>query len=210
MDKEEVIEIFTQYLDDFKVSYRWIPTPADVNYSELFFVTKGMENSSGKFIETAIDFCDNCISARSYYNIMGEKLVSLNLNRSPALFFRLLNFINEEINQLIIKSYTNGFEEEPQEVIFSPVITLDENHNIKYSLIVHHTLFEHFPAETIQMLVRLIPLYLDALSPAIFGVVTGEMTLKEAMKKVEQVNKRGICVYDAPLTNNEEDEEDDE
>lgn len=50
MDKEEVIEIFTQYLDDFKVSYRWIPTPADVNYSELFLLPKewktARENSS--------------------------------------------------------------------------------------------------------------------------------------------------------------------
>ena len=34
--------------------------------------------------------------------------------------------------------------------------------------------------------------------------------VKEAMKKVEQVNKQGICVYDAPPTNNENDEEDDE
>ena len=36
------------------------------------------------------------------------------------------------------------------------------------------------------------------------------MSLKEAMKKVEQVNKRGICVYDAPLTDKETVEEDEE
>ncbi len=205
MDKEEIIEIFTQYLDDFKVSYRWIPTPTE----ELFFTTEGMKNSPGQFVETAIEFCDTYIVSLSYYSIMAEKILSLNPERFPALL-RLINYINEEIDRLIAKSYTNGFEEEPQEAIFSPVMTVDDNLDIKYTLIVMNHTLEHFPAETIQMIVRLIPLYLDALAPAIFGVATGEMTLKEAMKKVEQVNKRGICVYDAPPTNNEDDEEDDE
>lgn len=201
MYKEEAIELFTEYLNDFKVSYRWIPTPTE----ELFFTTEGMEKSPGQFIETAIEFCDNYIVALSYYSIMGEKIVSLNPERFPALL-RLINYINEEIDRLIAKSYTNGFEEEPQEAIFSPVMTVDDNLDIKYSLIVMNHTLEHFPIETIQTIVRLIPLYLDALAPAIFGVITGKMSLKEAMKKVEQVNKRGICVYDAPPTNKEDDE----
>lgn len=206
MYKEEAIELFTQYLDDFKVSYRWIPTPTE----ELFFTTEGMKNSPGQFVETAIEFCDNnYVVALSYYSIMGEKIVSLNPERFPALLL-LINYINEEIDRLIAKSYTNGFEEEPQEAIFSPVMTVDDNFNIKYSLLVMNHTLEHFPVETIQMIVRLIPLYLDAMAPAIFGVITGKMSLKEAMKKVEQVNKQGICVYDAPPTNNENDEEDDE
>lgn len=209
MYKEEAIELFTEYLDDFKVSYRWIPTPEDVNYEELSFVTNGMKNCPDEFNETTIDFGGCSISSRSYYNIMGEIIVSLNPERFPALL-RLINFINQEIDHLITKSYTNGFEEEPQEAIFSPVMTVDDNFNIKYSLLVMNHTLEHFPVETIQMIVRLIPLYLDAMAPAIFGVITGKMSLKEAMKKVEQVNKQGICVYDAPPTNKENDEEDNE
>ena len=89
-------------------------------------------------------------------------------------------------------------------------MAVDDNFNIKYSLIVMNHTLEHFPTETIQMIVRLIPLYLDALAPAIFSVITGKMSLKEAMKKVEQVNKQGICVYDGPPTDKENDEEDDE
>lgn len=208
MDKEEVIEIFTQYLDDFKVSYRWIPTPADVNYEELSFVTYGMKNSPGEFDETTIDFGTSSLSARSYYNVMGEIIVSLNHERFFELL-ELINFINQEIHYLIVKSYT-GIEEEPQEAIFSPVMAVDDNFNIKYSLLVMYHTLEYFPIETIQMIVKLIPLYLDALAPAVFGIIAGKISLKQAMKKVEQVNKQGVCVYDAPPTNNENDEEDDE
>lgn len=209
MYKEEAIELFTEYFEDFNVRYRWIPTPADVNYEELSFVTNGMKNSPCEFDETTIDFGTSSISARSYYNIMGEIIVSLNPERFSDLL-RLINFINQEIDHLTAKSYINGFEEEPQEAIFSPVMAVDDNFNIKYSLLVMNHTLEHFPTETIQMIVRLIPLYLDALAPAIFSVITGKMSLKEAMKKVEQVNKRGICVYDAPPTDKENDEEDDE
>lgn len=168
-----------------------------------------MKNSPGEFDETTIDFGTSSISARSYYNIMGEIIVSLNPERFSDLL-RLINFINQEIDHLTAKSYINGFEEEPQEAIFSPVMAVDDNFNIKYSLLVMNHTLEHFPTETIQMIVRLIPLYLDALAPAIFSVITGKMSLKEAMKKVEQVNKRGICIYDAPPTDKENDEEDDE
>lgn len=205
MYKEEAIELFIEYFEDFNVRYRWISTPADVNYEELSFVTNGMKNSPGEFDETTIDFGRSSISARSYYNVMGEIIVSLNPDRFSDLL-RLINFINQEIDHLTVKSYINGFEEEPQEAIFSPVIAVDDNFNIKYSLLVMNHTLEHFPTETIQMIVRLIPLYLDALAPAIFNVITGKMSLKEAMKKVEQVNKRGICVYDAPPTDKENDE----
>ena len=81
MYKEEAIELFTEYFEDFNVRYRWIPTPADVNYEELSFVTNGMKNSPCEFDETTIDFGTSSISARSYYNIMGEIIVSLNPER---------------------------------------------------------------------------------------------------------------------------------
>lgn len=38
MYKEEAIELFTEYFEDFNVRYRWISTPADVNYEELFLL----------------------------------------------------------------------------------------------------------------------------------------------------------------------------
>ena len=110
MYKEEAIELFTEYFEDFNVRYRWISTPADVNYEELSFVTNGMKNSPGEFDETTIDFGRSSISARSYYNIMGEIIVSLNPDRFSDLL-RLINFINQEIDHLTVKSYINGFEE---------------------------------------------------------------------------------------------------
>lgn len=139
MDKEEVIKLATAYLDDFKIPYHWITTPADANYSELFFITTGMTNSPGQFIESTVEFCDYCISARSYYNDSGRKMFITNPERFPALF-RLLNFINENI-RFIVKSYSNGYEEEPQEAVYSPVLTVDMDYNIKYSLIVDNKLF---------------------------------------------------------------------
>lgn len=85
MYKEEAIELFTEYFEDFNVRYRWISTPADANYEELSFVTNGMKNSPGGFDDTTIDFGTSSISARSYYNIMAEIIVSLNPERFSDL-----------------------------------------------------------------------------------------------------------------------------
>lgn len=203
MDKEEVIKLATEYLDDFKIPYHWITTTADTSNSELFFLTMGMANSPGHYIETTIDFNENYISARSYYNENGRRLVATHPERFPPLF-RLLNYINEQINSLTLRTYSSSDEEEPQEAIFTPVITLDEEYNIKYSLIVEYKRFEDYSVETLQMIFRLIPCYLDAFALPIFGIITGKMSLKEAMEKAVKIGKRGVFLYDAPPDKEEE------
>lgn len=191
MYKEEAIELFTEYLDDFNVRYRWISTSEDEDCSELFFVTDGMSNSPGEFVETTIDFCDSCISARAYYNVMGQKLVAENLERFPALF-RLLNFINEEKKHISIQQQSPNFDnDEGKSAIFCPQLrmTEDGNHDIKYQIIVDYPYLELFPNETAQMLVVFLQLYLNSVALSVFGVLTGEMNLKEAKNIVTNSNK---------------------
>lgn len=93
MNKEEAVELILNYLDTLKIMHSE-PEEDDENNTEILFVTEG-KDSPGGFIESAITFSNNCILARAYYNTVGQKLVTTNLERFPSLF-RLLNVINEE------------------------------------------------------------------------------------------------------------------
>ena len=100
MNKEEAVELILDYLDTLKIMHSE-PEEDDENNTEILFVTEGKDRPGG-FIESAITFSDNCILARAYYNTIGQKLVTTNLERFPSLF-RLLNVINEEKNHICIK-----------------------------------------------------------------------------------------------------------
>ncbi len=93
MNKEEAVDLIFDYLDTLKIMHSE-PEEDDENNTEILFVTEG-KDSPGGFIESAITFSNNCILARAYYNTIGQKLVTTNLERFPSLF-RLLNVINEE------------------------------------------------------------------------------------------------------------------
>lgn len=152
MNKEEAVELILDYLDTLKIMHSE-PEEDDENNTEILFVTEG-KDSPGGFIESAITFSDNCILARAYYNTIGQKLVTTNLERFPSLF-RLLNVINEEKNHICIQHPPYFDDDEEKSAIFCPQLrmTEDGNYDIKYQLIVDYHYFELFPNETSQMLV---------------------------------------------------------
>lgn len=152
MNKEEAVELILDYLDTLKIMHSE-PEEDDENNTEILFVTEG-KDSPGGFIESAITFSDNCILARAYYNTIGQKLVTTNLERFPSLF-RLLNVINEEKKHICIQHPPYFDDDEEKSAIFCPQLrmTEDGNYDIKYQLIVDYHYFELFPNETSQMLV---------------------------------------------------------
>ena len=180
MNKEEALELILDYLDTLKIMHSE-PEEDDENNIEILFVTEG-KDSPGGFIESAITFSDNCILARAYYNSVGQKLVAANLERFPSLF-RLMNVINEEKNHLSIQQHSTYFDDdEERSAIFCPQLrmTEDGNYDIKYQLIVDYSYFELFPNETAHMLVVFLQNCLNAYAPAVFGVLTSKMNLKQA------------------------------
>lgn len=190
MNKEEALELISDYLDTLKIMHSE-PEEDDENNTEILFITEG-KDSPGGFIESAITFSDNCILARAYYNTVGQKLVTTNLERFPSLF-RLLNVINEVKNHLSIQQHSTHFDDdEERSAIFCPQLrmTEDGNHDIKYQLIVDYHYLDLFPNETSQMLVVFLQLYLNSFAPAVFGVLTGEMNLYEAKNTVTNADKK--------------------
>lgn len=189
MNKEEAIELILDYLDTLKIMHSE-PEEDDENNTEILFVTEG-KDSPGGFIESAITFSDNCILARAYYNTVGQKLVTTNLERFPSLF-RLLNVINEEKNHISIQHSPYFDDDEEKSAIFCPQLrmTEDGNYDIKYQLIVDYHYFELFPNETSQMLVVFLQLYLNSFAPSVFGVLKGEMNLKDAKNIITNANKK--------------------
>lgn len=157
MNKEEAVDLIFDYLDTLKIMHSE-PEEDDENNTEILFVTEG-KDSPGGFIESAITFSNNCILARAYYNTVGQKLVTTNLERFPSLF-RLLNVINEEKNHLSIQQHSTHFDDdEERSAIFCPQLrmTEDGNYDIKYQLIVDYSYLGLFPNETAHMLACRIP-----------------------------------------------------
>lgn len=190
MNKEEAVDLILDYLDALKIKHSE-PEEDDENNIEILFVTEG-KDSPGGFIESAITFSENCLLARAYFNTLGQKLVTTNLERFPALF-RLLNFINEEKNHISIQQQSPSFDDdEERSAIFCPQLrmTEDGNHDIKYQVIVDYPYLELFPNETSQMVVVFLQLYLNSVAPAVFGVLTGEMNLYEAKNTVTNADKK--------------------
>ena len=190
MNKEEAVDLILDYLDTLKIKHSE-PEEDDENNIEILFVTEG-KDSPGGFIESAITFSENCLLARAYFNTLGQKLVTTNLERFPALF-RLLNFINEEKNHISIQQQSPSFDDdEERSAIFCPLLrmTEDGNHDIKYQVIVDYPYLELFPNETSQMVVVFLQLYLNSVAPAVFGVLTGEMNLYEAKNTVTNADKK--------------------
>lgn len=190
MNKEEAVDLILDYLDTLKIKHSE-PEEDDENNIEILFVTEG-KDSPGGFIESAITFSENCLLARAYFNTLGQKLVTTNLERFPALF-RLLNFINEEKNHISIQQQSPSFDDdEERSAIFCPQLrmTEDGNHDIKYQVIVDYPYLELFPNETSQMVVIFLQLYLNSGAPAVFGVLTGEMNLYEAKNTVTNADKK--------------------
>ena len=190
MNKEEAVDLILDYLDTLKIKHSE-PEEDDENNIEILFVTEG-KDSPGGFIESAITFSENCLLARAYFNTLGQKLVTTNLERFPALF-RLLNFINEEKNHISIQQQSPSFDDdEERSAIFCPQLrmTEDGNHDIKYQVIVDYPYLELFPNETSQMVVVFLQLYLNSGTPAVFGVLTGEMNLYEAKNTVTNADKK--------------------
>lgn len=190
MNKEEAVDLILDYLDTLKIKHSE-PEEDDENNIEILFVTEG-KDSPGGFIESAITFSENCLLARAYFNTLGQKLVTTNLERFPALF-RLLNFINEEKNHISIQQPSPSFDDdEERSAIFCPQLrmTEDGNHDIKYQVIVDYPYLELFPNETSQMVVVFLQLYLNSGAPAVFGVLTGEMNLYEAKNTVTNADKK--------------------
>ena len=190
MNKEEAVDLILDYLDTLKIKHSE-PEEDDENNIEILFVTEG-KDSPGGFIESAITFSENCLLARAYFNTLGQKLVTTNLERFPALF-RLLNIINEEKNHISIQQQSPSFDDdEERSAIFCPQLrmTEDGNHDIKYQVIVDYPYLELFPNETSQMVVVFLQLYLNSGAPAVFGVLTGEMNLYEAKNTVTNADKK--------------------
>lgn len=190
MNKEEAVDLILDYLNTLKIKHSE-PEEDDENNIEILFVTEG-KDSPGGFIESAITFSENCLLARAYFNTLGQKLVTTNLERFPALF-RLLNFINEEKNHISIQQQSPSFDDdEERSAIFCPQLrmTEDGNHDIKYQVIVDYPYLELFPNETSQMVVVFLQLYLNSGAPAVFGVLTGEMNLYEAKNTVTNADKK--------------------
>lgn len=190
MNKEEAVDLILDYLDTLKIKHSE-PEEDDENNIEILFVTEG-KDSPGGFIESAITFSENCLLARAYFNTLGQKLVTTNLERFPALF-RLLNFINEEKNHISIQQQSPSFDDdEERSAIFCPQLRMTENgnHDIKYQVIVDYPYLELFPNETSQMVVVFLQLYLNSVAPAVFGVLTGEMNLYEAKNTVTNADKK--------------------
>lgn len=145
---------------------------------------KGYEKSPDKVIESCIYFYEDVMECRVYYTATGAKWCENSKNLSE--FMRLLNYINARVwpcgsdgigGTLYIASH-----------LYAPrlYMTEDSCYDITMTTIIPYDFYEVAPLETEDFLTACCPELMDALSPTIFMLLLGTLSLDDAIQAINK------------------------
>ena len=149
------------------------------NAKQLTIVYTGYLNCPNCIIESSIYFDVNCMECRVYYTELGSFICKNSFNKVDL--YRLLNYINATIWPCTYDG-CNGSLYQPTH-LYTPRIhvTEDECYDITATTIIHYDFFELAPLETADYMTASIPDLMNKLSPAIFGILKGKMSIEQAI-----------------------------
>lgn len=148
----------------------------------ITMVYSGYERSPDKLIESCIRFFPERMECLVYYSKSGAKWCRGSSN-IPDLF-RLLNYINAAVWPRSLDGIGGTLYKES--LLYTPRIYMTEDgmQDITAAVIVPYDFYEIAPLETEDFLTMCLPELMDALSPAVFLLLLGEITLKEAVENI--------------------------
>lgn len=147
---------------------------------------KGCEKSPDRVIESCIYFYSECMECRVYYTATGAKWAE-NSKHLPD-FMRLLNYLNATVWPCVSDEMGGALYTASYLYVPRFYMTEDGCYDITMTIIIPYDFYQVAPLETEEFLTVCCPELMDALSPAIFMLLLGELTLCEAI----QVIKRDI------------------
>lgn len=179
MTKNEVYDIITYYLKAHCIKFH-----EDVyeNTKRITMAYKGYSNCPNNIIEGCLYFYSDCMECRVYYTELGSDICKNSAHQADL--YRLLNYINA----CVWPCTSDGFDgEDRTPYLYTPriYVTEDACYDITATSMIPYDFYEILPILTGDYITACIPELMNKLSPAIFGLLTGKMTIENAIAYVE-------------------------
>ena len=137
-----------------------------------------------KITEGDLYFYQDYMECRVYYSAIGAKWCTNSIHKPE--FFRLLNYINAKVWPCGTDGVGGTLYKSTH--LYAPRLYMAEDgcHDITMTVIIPYDFFKIAPLETEDLLTASLPELLDALSPAIFFLLLGEIDLNQAKRIVDR------------------------
>lgn len=145
----------------------------------------GHSNSPSRKIESSLFFFPDAIEIRVYYACPGPQIVSNNLEQLPSLY-RLLNYLNACVFVKNMDGVGNEFYRPSYLLQPRFYLTEDGQYDITATVILEKDFFGLAPLEIEDFITIALPALMNALSPYIFGVVTGKLAVEAAIRQIQR------------------------
>ncbi len=180
MNKNEAYNKMTYYLETHFIKFS-----EDVyeGTERLLTMTyNGYVNCPNMALESCVYFHSDCMECRTYYTELGSDICKDSAHQADL--YRLLNYINATIWPTTCDG-SDGNLYQPSH-LYSPRIYVSEDdcYDIMSTTVIPYDFYEIAPLETEDYMTACIPELMDKLSPAIFGVLAGNITTEDAIAYV--------------------------
>ncbi|MCM1058058.1 MAG: hypothetical protein NC517_10690 [Firmicutes bacterium] len=172
------IKDFTEYLKRNQIPY---VSSSDAGIRQIT-MTYPVENAPGGYVEGCIWWYGDGAEVRVYYDSMGADICKKSEHKDGLL--RLLNFINARV--FLCCGDASGLY--APHMLYTPRIYLTEDDcgDITITTMINYDFWKVTPVETADYITIYCPELLDRLSPAIFGVLLGQMDSEQAKGYVKE------------------------
>jgi len=173
MNKVEAKTRFTHYLKEHGIHYAEHLCDGGVSIVMMF---KGCAQCPDGILEGCVYFFDTCMETRVYYNENASSWLEKH-DDTRADLYRLLNFLNAFVwprvqGKLYIPSH-----------LFTPRFYLSEDggHDLLATTVIDYDVYEMARLESEDFVTKALPELLNLMSPPIFSVVLGKITVDQAI-----------------------------
>lgn len=148
---------------------------------------KNCNNCPDKILESCVYFYQNCMEVKTYFNQNAASWCKEHQQNIPMII-RLLNYINATV-WMSSADGANGLLYNPS-TLYNPRIfmTEDECFDITITTFINYDFYEVAPLETEDYITAYCPDLLDKLSIAIFPLLSGKITLQQAMQCIDELS----------------------
>ncbi len=179
MTRNEAYDNITYYLKSHFIKFN------EDNYENtkrLTMAYKGYINCPNMALESCIYFHSDCMECRVYYTEFGADICKNSTHQADL--YRLLNYINATIWPRVSDGFTGEYR---TPYLHTPriYVTEDECYDITATSVIWYDFYEISSIITADYITACIPELMDKLSYPIFGVLTGSVTLLDAIDYVK-------------------------
>lgn len=145
------------------------------------------QNCPDMALEGSIDFFSNSMECRVYYK---QGTDTCKNSAHQAGLYRLLNYINATVLPCVSYGYEDGYR---TRYLYTPriYVTEDDCYDITVTVVIPYALYEISPFMAAGYITVSIPELMNKLSLAIFEVLGGRITAKDAIEYVKTTILKG-------------------